>query len=157
MSRPSALGFARLLCLLLALAALLGSVGLIVARTAFWITATSAQGTVVGWQDMDGSLSTGGRISMSRAYAAGVEFMHNGETVVFVADWGSESRPYERGETVTVLYDPDAPQDAMIRGFMSMYLGPLLLLPLAGVFALAALILDFARDSRGGRLKTARR
>jgi len=139
---------ARYACLLVACSALAGSAWFLVSRTVFWIGAESAVGTVIGWEQMKNTSNTGRRLQSGHAYAAAVTFVAaDGEEHQFVADWGSESRPYERGEQVTVLYDPDEPGRVMIRGFVAMYLGPLLLLPMAAAFWVVALLLEFLGDS----------
>ncbi|MCB1906704.1 MAG: hypothetical protein KDH15_04985 [Rhodocyclaceae bacterium] len=137
--------------LLLAIAATLGSLFVIASRAGFWITADSATGTVVGWRQMSSSSATRGRLDSDRARAAAMRFEPaDGTPRLPVADWGSGAPPYEIGEQVTELYDPGDPQDAMIRGFVSLYLGPLLL-PLAGGCGIAALVLEFLNDARTGR------
>jgi len=148
MPRWNRFALARCACLLIAYGALAASAGFLVSRTVFWIGAESAVGTVIGWQEMKNTSDTGRRLQSGHAYAAAVSFVAaDGEQHEFVADWGSESRPYQHGEQVTVLYDPNDPQQAMIRGFVAMYLGPLLLLPMAAVFWVVALLLEFLGDS----------
>ena len=72
----------------------------------------------------------------------------SGEEIVFATDGGSEFAAYDIGETVTVLYYPDdAAASAMIRGFVSLYLGPLMQLVLGvGFWFFGTLAGFFSRD-----------
>ena len=54
-----------------------------------------------------------------------------------VTDWGSGIDVYSLNDDVTVLYKAEDPTEAKIRGFMSLYLGPLLMMVLGGGFWLA--------------------
>lgn len=151
-SRWNKFRFARYVFLLVAYGALALSGYFLLSRTIFWIQAESAVGTVIGWREMKVSSTAGRATGSNRAYAVAVRFVAaNGEEYDHVADWGSESAAYRRGEQVTVLYDRDNPGRAMIRGFVSMYLGPLLLLPMALAFGFAAVVMESLGDSKTKR------
>ena len=59
----------------------------------------------------------------------------NGRSITFTASFSSKPAPYDVGENVEVLYAPDNPHDARIRGFGSLWLGPTILGGLGVVFA----------------------
>lgn len=103
------------------------------ANTWLWVSADAAEGRVVGWEYMEATprwdRTRNRHLDVNRARATVVSYQTAaGEEVVFVTEWGSEAVVYPTGSTVTVLYRPDAPENAKIRGFVSLYLGPLLLL-----------------------------
>ncbi len=106
----------------------------LVYNTFFWITAESVEGEVVGWDYMKtrpGQLKMG----VDRTKNSLVKFKDSsGEEIFFSTDVGSSSGLYAKGEKVTVLYKKEDRQNAMIRDFKSMYVGPLLLLPFGAVF-----------------------
>jgi len=58
-----------------------------------------------------------------------------GKSITFTASFSSKPAPYDVGESVEVLYAPDDPHDARIRGFGSLWLGPTILGGLGIVFA----------------------
>jgi hypothetical protein len=58
----------------------------------------------------------------------------NGRSITFTASFSSKPAPYDVGETVEVLYAPDNPREARIRGFGSLWLGPTILGGLGVVF-----------------------
>jgi hypothetical protein len=64
-----------------------------------------------------------------------------GQPVTFVTSWGTSPPAYRRGDPVTVLYDAAKPDKAEIEGFLSLWLGTLILAGLASVFALLSAIL----------------
>uniref|UniRef100_A0A9E7ZU21 DUF3592 domain-containing protein n=1 Tax=Bosea sp. NBC_00436 TaxID=2969620 RepID=A0A9E7ZU21_9HYPH len=64
-----------------------------------------------------------------------------GQAVTFMTSWGTSPPAYRRGDQVTVLYDAAAPNKAEIEGFLSLWLGTLILAGLATVFALLSAIL----------------
>jgi hypothetical protein len=64
-----------------------------------------------------------------------------GQAVTFVASWGTSPPAYRRGDHVTVLYDAATPEKAEIEGFLSQWLGTLILAGLATIFALLSAIL----------------
>ncbi|WP_306227512.1 DUF3592 domain-containing protein [Bosea beijingensis] len=64
-----------------------------------------------------------------------------GQAVTFVASWGTSPPAYSRGDRVTVLYDAATPEKAEIEGFLSLWLGTLILAGLTTVFGLLSAIL----------------
>ena len=102
-------------------------------NTWFLLTSESAEGEVISTQNQQDSASNDSspvppRYGLVRYRDA------SGTEHVFSEDIGGESPLYEKGEQVTVLYHLADPENARIRDFMAMYLGPALLLPFAAVF-----------------------
>lgn len=64
-----------------------------------------------------------------------------GQSVSFVTSWGTKPPAYRRGDQVSVLYDAAAPEKAEIEGFLSQWLGALILAGLTTVFALLSAFL----------------
>ena len=64
-----------------------------------------------------------------------------GRSVTFVTSWGTSPPAYSRGDRVTVLYDAATPEKAEIEGFLSLWMGTLILGGLASVFALLSAVL----------------
>ena len=100
--------------------------------TWFLLSSESAQGEVIGLPQQGMVTNEDTRPPPRHGLvlyrdAAGMEH-------IFSEDIGGESPLYEKGEQVTVLYHPEEPENARIRDFMAMYLGPALLLPFAAVF-----------------------
>ena len=131
-----------LLVVVLGYATLAGAVYFLVANTVFWINAESTSGEVRSWQYMEETDSTRRKrmadslkgVRIDRAKAVVVSFNNKAdEEVVFVTEFGSSMELYSTGDKVTVLYDEADSQNAKIRGFMSMYLGPLLMLLMGAV------------------------
>jgi hypothetical protein len=52
----------------------------------------------------------------------------NGREVAFTDRAGSYPARYDVGETVEVYYNPDEPQDALVKDWMSLWWGPLIFL-----------------------------
>ena len=67
----------------------------------------------------------------------------SGEEVRFKSTVAGYPPPLRHGQAVTVLYDPDRPQDARIRSFQDLWLGPLILGGLGLVFTSAGAVLLF--------------
>ncbi|WP_417538614.1 DUF3592 domain-containing protein [Marinobacter sp.] len=89
----------------------------------------SAQGTVV---ELIRS-----RSSDSNSYYPVVQFTAgNGREIEFKSSTGSYPAPYDRGEQVTVFYEPASPEDAMIDGFFSLWGAALIIGALGCVFGL---------------------
>lgn len=59
-----------------------------------------------------------------------------GQSVTFVTSWGTSPSAYRKGDRVTVLYDATTPDKAEIEGFLSQWLGTLILAGLTTVFGL---------------------
>lgn len=64
-----------------------------------------------------------------------------GQPVTFVTSWGTSPPAYSKGDQVTVLYDAATPDKAEIEGFLSLWLGTLILAGLTTIFALLSAIL----------------
>ena len=64
-----------------------------------------------------------------------------GQTVTFVTSWGTSPPAYSKGDQVTVLYHAATPDKAEIEGFLSQWLGTLILAGLTTVFGLLSAIL----------------
>lgn len=80
-------------------------------------------------------------------YAPKVSFKTaEGVSVEFTSKLSSSSPSYGVGETVNVLYDPIDPQGAEIKGFLSIWLGPMVLLIMGSFMFLFSVL--------GGRLYT---
>jgi hypothetical protein len=59
----------------------------------------------------------------------------NGQEIVFVSSFGSSPPSYRVNEPVTVLYDPQDPEHASIRGFWSQWLAAVIVIGLGVIFA----------------------
>lgn len=130
-----------------AYAAMAGGLFFLVSNTVFWIRAESTEGVVVGFEEMEDYRTRHQRttvISVDRAKANVVSFRAaDGEDYVFVTEWGSSAAVYDEGETLTVLYHSEDPAQAKIRGFISLYLGPLLLLLFGAGFWVASVLAKY--------------
>ena len=129
------------------------TVGLVFAAIGIWAwaddraraeTGTRATGTVIDLERRHDSDS-------GSTYRPVVEFHDaRGTRHEFVGSVGSSPPAYSRGETVSVIYDPTAPGQAMIDGFMDRYFLPLVFGGMGGVFALlgGGLLFFFIRRRR---------
>jgi hypothetical protein len=82
--------------------------------------AAVAQGTVVEFVRSQSD-------NESPTYRPVVRFnAENGQAVEFTSQFGSSSPAYRKGEKIEVFYKPSDPQDAMIKGFLSLWGGPLI-------------------------------
>ncbi|WP_085901275.1 DUF3592 domain-containing protein [Kiloniella majae] len=96
--------------------------------------AHSAQGTVIDLIQSRSSSSSS--TSNSYVYRPEVIFQTaTGEEVTFQSSTGSNPPAYNRGEKVSVLYNPENPQDAKIDGTLSLWLGPLILGVIGFIFS----------------------
>lgn len=97
----------------------------------FVARATTAQGVVtelIVVRDKDGGSDT---------YKPAVKFTTpDGQEVNFTSSFSSRPPAYDVGESVPVLYLPGKPQEARLKGFGSLWLGPTILAGLGAVFAL---------------------
>lgn len=150
--------YAWILFALVAYPALGYGLFVLVSNTVFWGRATTAEGTVVGYEQME-SMRGRSQVGVQPAYSNVVEFRSaDGQRHLFVTEWGSAAAVYDKGERVTVLYRPEDPENAKIRGFVSLYVGPLLLLVLGAAMWVASVIFRIVGDdSGGGRRKRSRR
>jgi hypothetical protein len=117
-------------------------------NTWFWIVSESTTGEVVGWEYMESRSRRIRPYKGTRARATVVSFTANeDEEVVFATDWGSGLNLYTQGDEVTVLYNAGNPENAKIRGFVSLYLGPLMLLVLGAGFWFFGILAQFFGSS----------
>jgi hypothetical protein len=94
--------------------------------------AETAPGIVVEniWRE-----STSSRNSVSGSYYPRVRFRAaNGREIEFISSTGTFPAAYRENEGVNVLYDPDDPQHAEIKGFWNLWLGPVIMLGLGVLF-----------------------
>lgn len=104
------------------------SIGLGVHTTRLVADGVEADGIVTGLQ--------ASRTSDSTTWRPEVSFMAaDGRTYRFVSSSGSNPPAYARGERVVVLYMPDNPQGARIKGFFSLWGGMVICGVLGVIFA----------------------
>lgn len=106
-------------------------IGLILAGVSisFLADAERAKGTVVAlkWRSDSSDTSHKKRGNDAPAAYPVVEFTSaDGTPRTFQSSMGSNPPSYDRGERVEVLYRADAPEDARINGFASLWLVPLI-------------------------------
>ena len=109
---------------------LVGAVALGLNTRSFIATAKHAEGTVTELLEKrdkdDGSIT----------YTPVVGFTaDNGAAISFTSSFSSRPAAYDVGEKVEVLYAPEDPNDARIRGFSSLWLGPTIMGGIGLVFA----------------------
>lgn len=132
-----------------------GIVGIVLLGVSGWLTvgsldfkanAAQAEGTVVRLQSEYSRDSEGrGRYMYYPIVQFGTEA---GEDIEFRGSVGSSSPSYRRGERVTVLYFPQAPQDAKIDSIGGLWVGPLITGGAGLVFTLVAGGFWFVRARR---------
>ncbi len=116
-------------------------------NTWFWVTADSTEGEVVGWEHMETRLGSKS-IWEKRAKSSLVLFRDStGKEIFFTTDVGGEVPLYSKGEKITVLYKQRDPDNAKIRDFKSMYLGPMLLFPFGLVFGFIGMLVQAMGES----------
>jgi len=96
----------------------------------FLAHAQEGQGTVIELievRDSDGGSSTW---KPRVKYAA-----PSGEEIIFNASFSANPAPYQVGEVVPVLFVPQDPHEARIKGYSSLWLGPTILSGLGVIFA----------------------
>ena len=122
-------GFLSVLFGVIGLGLLAGALALALNTRSFISTAKTAQGSVIELiekRDSDGSVT----------YTPVVAFTaDSGSNVNFTSSFSSNPASYDVGEAVEVLYSPDNPNEARIRGFGSLWLGPTILGGIGTVFA----------------------
>lgn len=98
-------------------AMLSGTVWMVDNTREFLANAEVAEGTVVAIKSRDYG---------DRTYYPVIRFKPFGNPQIEFEGDSTEERPaYERGDSVTVLYDPANPEKALIKSFMSLWLGPI--------------------------------
>ena len=124
------LGFLSVLFGVIGLGLLAGAIALALNTRAFIATAKPASGTVtelVPKRDKDDGSITYTPVVLFEAAS--------GESVSFTSSFSSNPPSYAVGEKVEVLYAPDNPHEARIRGFGSLWLGSVILGGIGTVFA----------------------
>lgn len=77
----------------------------------------------------------------SYTYRPMIEFTtQDGRHIEFVSKLGSSSPSYGVGQHVEVLYAPNAPENAKINSFMSLYFGTLILGVMSGIILISLLV-----------------
>ncbi len=143
-SDPGPIKYAWIFFAIVAYPAMAAGLFFLVANTVFWTQAEKATGTIEGWEYMEDTSITRTGVSVDRARANVVSFdTPDGEEHVFVTEWGSEIAVYDTGDTVTVLYDRQDPSRAKIRGFISLYSGPLMTIVLGAAMWIASIFAKF--------------
>ena len=114
-------------------------------NTITWLKRTvEAQGTVTQMlhvTDKDGDLTYKPVVRFSTA---------EGKTIEFKSSFSTSPPAYRVGQSVAVVYLPDEPEKAQIRGFLSLWMGPMIIAFIGTIFFLigAAMV---AADFRGSR------
>jgi hypothetical protein len=107
---------------LIGIAMLAGALYWVQNTRTFLAQASSAQGTVIDLVRSSSSSS-----NSSGTWAPVVRFVTaKGEKIEFTSGTSSNPPSYSKGENVEVLYDAGKPQDARIKGFVSLWLGPMI-------------------------------
>jgi hypothetical protein len=100
-----------------------------------------AQGTIVSTKEI---LRRGGSRTKQVYYHPVIEFeTEEGRVVTFTFGGGSSSHRPNEGETVTVIYNLDHPQDATLNTFPGLWAGPLAAALLGGAVLYAGVDLLF--------------
>ena len=100
-------------------------------------------GEIVDFETHHSSSDSGGTM-----YAPKVSFVDRGTTYYCVSKTSSSNPDYEIGEKVEVLYEPNNPSKATIKGFLGQYLGVTILGGIGFVFSLFGLIPLIIRKKR---------
>lgn len=92
------------------------------------------------------------RSSDSTTYKPVVQFYApNGELIEFMSGTGSNPPSHTVGEKVEVLYLPENPHDAKINSFFSLWLGPLIVGVMGGIFFLVGAVMVIATVNKSHR------
>ena len=124
----------------LGLAILAGALYLLVTTGVFVASAARARGKVT---DLVESRSNDG----SGTWHPVVSFDVRGESFTFQSKFGSRPAPYDIGDAVDVLYDPDDPRNARIDSFRGLWLGAVIAGALGLFFTLIAWVIWVGRNS----------
>ncbi|MBD2450598.1 DUF3592 domain-containing protein [Nostoc sp. FACHB-152] len=82
----------------------------------------STQGTVV---DLERHTSTDSKGRSSTAYYPVIKFTpSSGDPIVFEANSGSNPPAHHRGQQIDILYNPQAPESAMINSWLDLWFLP---------------------------------
>src|SRR6056297_527409 len=97
--------------------------------------AHTASGKVIALVDIPADIESSGGV----LYAPVIKFTTDvGTTITFQSTHAANPPPYDKGDTVEVLYTPDDPGNARIHEFISVWLAPLISLFLGICFLAAA-------------------
>ncbi|MCB1035561.1 MAG: DUF3592 domain-containing protein [Acidobacteria bacterium] len=128
----------------LGMLALVGSLYQIGANVGLWAFGERTQGVVVAAYDAPMTDSERRDLSARNVRSTQVESLaeaidirfetSGGREVSFTPPGGVSKNTYAPGDSVTVLYDPDDPEGALLLGFRPLLLGPLLLGFMGAVF-----------------------
>jgi len=138
---PAWLPWFGLLFLLLGLAMLGGAFWFYQKEASFEQMAASASGTVIDlMRKRSSSTNSQGATHDSITYSPVVQFIDlHGKTQMLYATGGSNPPAYRRGEIVTVLYEPDNPEFAVIDDWQR-YMGAIIPSVLGLIFSLLGLL-----------------
>ena len=136
--------------------ALLIALAFVIRAIVFLVAAESAEGVVIDLiekRDSEGDLSRTEKSGDNSAedeptYAPKVRFTieSSGNSYAFVSSFSSAPPLYDRGEGVTVLFDPGDVSDAMIKDFWSLFLSLWLLPILIGIAGLLLIFIPVGVD-----------
>lgn len=124
----------------LGLVLLAATVYLLVRTGSFVASAARTRGKVV---DLAESRSSDG----SSTWHPVVSFEVGGEAVTFKSKFGARPAPYDIGDAVDVLYDPENPPDARIDSFRGLWLGAVIAGSLGLFFAGIAWLIWIGRNT----------
>lgn len=145
LSRIGIFAMAPIGLLLLALAVYVAS------NTNAWLKRTvEAQGTVtqmLHMTDKDGDVTYKPVVRFSTA---------EGKTIEFKSSFSTSPPAYRVGESVSVVYLPGEPEYAQIRGFLSLWMGPMIIAIIGSIFFLiGAGMIAASRSVARGRARPA--
>jgi len=117
---------------------LLGSFAAYNRTKRFIATATETRAEVVGIDERHGGSS------QSRSYHPVLRYRTQvGVTKEIVSSVGSNPPRYKKGDSVAILYDPARPDDMRIHSFGAVWLVPLILAGVGGIFIVVGVVLTF--------------
>jgi len=104
----------------------------------FLTTAREARAEVVGIQQRHGGNS------QSRSYHPVLRYRtQEGATKEVVSAVGSNPPRYKEGDSIVILYDPARPDDMRIHSFGNVWIVPLILGGVGGIFIIVGAVLTF--------------
>ncbi|MBB4802442.1 hypothetical protein HNP37_002515 [Flavobacterium nitrogenifigens] len=128
---------------------LAGAIYLYVDKQAFLEKAETTQGTVIEMIPK--------RSKDSTTYSPVVSFItKSGQTITYTSSVSSNPPSYDVGENVEIFYDPANPNDAEINGFVSLWLGVLILGGIGIVFFLIGslgVLLRYLKNKKAQNLR----
>jgi len=111
-------------------------------------TAHSTQGTVVNLIQSRSSSSSS--TTNSYVYRPEVIFQTlTGEEITFQSSTGANPPAYRKGESVSILYEPQNPQNARINDILSLWLGPIILGIVGLIFSVFGTGISIYRYKKG--------